>query len=33
VKAAFRREQSLPFSLTPVKDRYVEPFGSPLRPR
>jgi len=31
VRATFRGEQSLPFSLTPVKDRYVEPFGSPLR--
>ncbi len=30
VRATFRGEQSLPFSLTPVKDRYVEPFGSPL---
>lgn len=32
VKATFGREHSLPFSLKPVADRYVEPFGSPLRP-
>lgn len=31
VRATFRGEKSLPFSLQPVKDRYVEPFGSPLR--
>ena len=32
VQARFGREQSVPFSLKPVRDRYVEPFGSPLRP-
>ena len=29
VRARFARETSLPFSLTPVRDRRVEPFGSP----